>query len=1078
MHARLTKVPVDQVRRSVSERCRHGCDVWFTRKCRILRLCSSSVSQTLLSETPDVVTETVLQALLGLSGRNGHHTFEDICREFARARITRNIIPTTGPVSSGGDQGRDFESFRSFIPDRLPGAKDSRASGRIIVGVCTLQKSGISAKIKSDIKEVMKGREVNNVYAFTVHDITPKARRTIQEWAHREYDLDLEILDGRAVAERLSDSDLRWIAHRYLNISRTVLFGQPSEALDNTVRADALTRGPIEAIPGLAEKLSKAAADEANQPLKAAELFREIATSLTEAGYRGNALLMIIRAGSALEAGGDRDSAAILYADIVEQYTNTEGPDEDRGIHHRLGELTRARSLNSPAKERATAALAVHSAAWHALDDWTALAAAVDALAELKDDRLPKYIVALGEAAIASEQLDLILTRLPAFSTAVSQATGILRTRLSLVIAEATGDWQEIVTPAQGRRLPPQEIALVLARYARHLMRTGAADAAIEMWWDAINAGALAGLGDDTAEWLYAVRLCISIYGPDEVWTETHSLAQAMRASGGTVLPASRRNHIEDAGTALRRGKYARAAHATRRALRAAVTSAHVATEQFTLDLLAEIYAESGEYSRAAALYARAGQSQAIRKILGGLEDDYLDLTPYLTSLVPDSRSAGFIGMAMQADLVPDEQIENLLNIAMSEWELYQTGRLRQSRIGPSTGSSALKLIAALIERGTPAQASRLLEILDPMVERDNGQYHFSDEAHINALVGILYGHGELAQQAAGQLIRMIGLDASISHQVANLAGVAIVQHPDLFAARLQTLAGESSTAARLLVRMNHDLSDMTMALRARDELLAPYATPQGVTALADGLNWRASLVTALPEEDREAVAEALVTQARDRREIAANRRAAMMALDALAEALSASTRERLFEMAMSFARGEEDATAHDGPFAPTHPLSLFRIDLGRTNLAVCGVELASTTCNIEQTLQVEAAGLGLLNSGDEKTVSAVARALYWLPQHPDLTPPAALVGHPHPAIRALAASRWVRSPGRRDEQIGRRLACDSAVIVRRTLADDLGRSEVPTSDVLQLLSEDRRHTVRRLARRALAVQQHIDARN
>ncbi|MED7930369.1 hypothetical protein SMD20_39495 [Nonomuraea sp. LP-02] len=948
----------------------------------------------------------------------------------------------------------------------------------MIVGICTLQKSNISAKIKSDIIEVMKGREVNNVYAFTVHDITPKARRTLQAWALREHELDLEILDGRAVAERLSDSDLRWIAHRYLNISRSVLFGQSSEALDNTVRADALTRGPVDAIPGLAEKLSRAVADEANQPLEAAALFREIATSLTEAGYRGNALLMIIRAGSALEAGGDSDSAAILYADIVEQYAHTEGPDEDIGVHRRLGELAHAGSLNSPAKERAAAALAVHSAAWHALDDWTALAAAVDALAELKDDHLSKYIVALGEAAIASEQLDLILMRLPAFSAAVGQATGILRTRLSLVVAEATGDWQDIVASAQRRRLAPPEIALVLARYARHLMLTGAAGAAIEIWWDAINAGALAGLGDDTAEWLYAVRLCISIYGPDGVWTETHPLAQAMRASGGTVLPAHRRNYIEDAGTALRRGKYARAAHATRRALRAAVTSAHVATEQFTLDLLADIYAETGEHARAATLYARAGQTQAITKLLGDLGEDYLDLTTYLTSPVPDSRAAGFTGMAMQADLVPDEQVEDLLTIALSEWELCQTGRIRQSRIGPSTGSSALKLVAALVERGTPVQASRLLEILDPLVERGDGKYRFSDEAHINALVGILYGHEELAQQAAGQLIRMIELDAPISHQVANLAGIAIVQHPDLFAGGLQTLAGERSTAARLLVRMNHDLSDMTMALRARDKLLAPYATPQGVTAFAGGLNWRASLVTALPEADREAVADALVTQAQDRREIAANRRAAMAALDALAESLSASTRQRLFEMAMSFARGEEDATAHDGPFAPTHPLSLFRIDFGRSNLAVCGVELASTTCSIEQALQVEAVGLGLLSSGDEKAVCAVVRALYWLPQHPDLASPAALVGHPQPAVRALAASRWVRTPGRRDEQIGRRLACDSAVIVRRTLADDLGRSEVPASDVLQLLSEDRRHTVRRLARRALAVHRHIDAAN
>ncbi|MGI5154110.1 HEAT repeat domain-containing protein [Microbispora sp. CA-102843] len=1035
------------------------------------------MSQPWLSETPDVIAEAVHEALLRLSGRNGHHTFEDICREFARARITRNIVPATGPVSSGGDQGRDFESFRSFIRDRLPGAQISHDAGKMIVFACTLQRKDLPGKIKSDVATVMTGRQVDIVYAFTVHNVNTATRHDLQAWAQREYDLDLEILDGYAIAERLSDPDLRWIAHRYLGLSRALLFGQFPDTIDSTIRADALARGPIEAIPGLAEKLYQATADEADKPLHAAALFREIAMSLREAGYRGHALLILIRAGAALEASGDCDSAAILYADIVEQYAHTEGPDEDTGVYHRLSQLAHTARLGSPAKERAAAALAVHSAAWHALDNLTALAAAVDALAELEDDHLSKYILALGEAAIASEQPDLILARLPAFFAAADRATGLLRTRINLVIAEVTESWQDIVVSAQRRRLPPPEAALILARYARHLMLTGAADAAVQMWWDAINAGTLAGLGDDTAEWLYAVRTCMSIYGPDEEWTETHPLAQAMRASGGTALLAQRRNHIEDAATALRRQKYARAAHAARRALRSAVTSAHFASEQFALDLLAEIYAETGERARAASLYARSGQTKAIKKLVGGMEDDYLDLTPYVTSHVPDQRAAGFTGMALQGDLVPDEQVTSLLAIALDEWERYCTGRIRQSQRGPSAGMAALKLLAALIERGTAAQASRLLDTLDPLVERESGTYRFCDEAHVKALAGILYGDEDQAKRAAGQLVRMIGLDASISQQVATLAGVAITEHADLFAAELQALARDSATAARLLVRMDIELPDITVALQARDSLLTSYATPPGCIAYASGLGLQACLVTALPEKDREEVTAALVTRAQDRQEVARNRREAMVALGALAGSLSSPTRDRLFDMAVWFAKGEENSTAYDGPLTPTHPLSLFRIDLGKTNLAACGLQLASITCRIDQAPQVDAIGISLMSSADDQTVQAIARALCRLPTNSALTSPAMLIGHPHPAVRALAAYRWAKQPEQRDERIGQRLAHDKAAIVRLTLADTLGESDAPAPELLHALVKDRQYSVRRLARRALAVHDH-DAGN
>ena len=52
-----------------------------------------------------------------LSVKNAAHEFERLAFELARLRVASNLLPATGPVQAGGDQGRDFESYR-FDLDR------------------------------------------------------------------------------------------------------------------------------------------------------------------------------------------------------------------------------------------------------------------------------------------------------------------------------------------------------------------------------------------------------------------------------------------------------------------------------------------------------------------------------------------------------------------------------------------------------------------------------------------------------------------------------------------------------------------------------------------------------------------------------------------------------------------------------------------------------------------------------------------------------------------------------------------------------------------------------------------------
>ena len=62
---------------------------------------------------PSEVEAQVRFALAQLPAQNAHHDFEHICRHLTQQFICSNVLPATGPVSAGGDQGRDFETFRT-----------------------------------------------------------------------------------------------------------------------------------------------------------------------------------------------------------------------------------------------------------------------------------------------------------------------------------------------------------------------------------------------------------------------------------------------------------------------------------------------------------------------------------------------------------------------------------------------------------------------------------------------------------------------------------------------------------------------------------------------------------------------------------------------------------------------------------------------------------------------------------------------------------------------------------------------------------------------------------------------------
>jgi hypothetical protein len=167
-----------------------------------------------------------------LRARNAHHEFEHLCRDLTRSRICSNILPATGPVSAGGDQGRDFETFRTYLRSTpvVGSTFIGLAKEHPLVFACTTQTKNVSSKIRADVGVIAKGGgHVEDMYCFCTQDVPIAERHALQEWAKKEHKIRLEILDGLALSEMLSERDVFWIAQQYLHIPADVYPRVPAD---------------------------------------------------------------------------------------------------------------------------------------------------------------------------------------------------------------------------------------------------------------------------------------------------------------------------------------------------------------------------------------------------------------------------------------------------------------------------------------------------------------------------------------------------------------------------------------------------------------------------------------------------------------------------------------------------------------------------------------------------------------------------------------------------------------------------------------------------------------------------------
>src|SRR5215213_9646580 len=120
------------------------------------------------------LTEIIRFGLSQLGAQNQHHDFEHIARHIARNRIASNILPATGPVAGRGDQGRDAETFRTYLLENpLKGsAFVGLVADKPIAFACTIQQDALPRKIQQDVETITaSGIPVASIHYFTVANV-------------------------------------------------------------------------------------------------------------------------------------------------------------------------------------------------------------------------------------------------------------------------------------------------------------------------------------------------------------------------------------------------------------------------------------------------------------------------------------------------------------------------------------------------------------------------------------------------------------------------------------------------------------------------------------------------------------------------------------------------------------------------------------------------------------------------------------------------------------------------------------------------------------------------------------------
>lgn len=967
--------------------------------------------------------------------------------------------------------------------------------GSYTVVQCKDYQTFTTTDLRAAVKKFTEGKRPFDarrlIVATSAETRTTQLEDELGKLQNTHADLDLELWGSEQINEYLrylGDVVARFWTRETAETFCTgaPLLGVPVPLPDRQEWADRILVGPLRTNDVL-PVLRRADEQLSTTPEESARLYGELAQRLDDEGFRGHADTLRGKQLDALVAAERTDEAVVLAAELAVAALHYGIRDEARRLIHRIRGLAQGDAASgTPSGARAQRHIRlVRAAVDSALHPLGHVATLIEGLRETSPDE-PAYqplLVLLAAENLLAADSDSLKSFGPIIDAAIeragSEGSGQIERvtedavmRLRLVRAEYD-DAERIALRKLARyhQVPGRHAALINAREARRCALEGRAESAVECWRDAVHESINAGLPEDAADWLYAVRAVKVQYGPLTTdIDDEHRLAQALRTTGRGRLLGRVRSPREQALSAVVAGKPVEAALSARRWLTDSVITGSWASEFEALTFLGDLYRDSGELDLAAQHFQRAGRAKKLEEI-AAKGDHILPVGP-LSDAPWWTLHARAALIAAQADLLDDDTAAAHLAALLALTERGRTGELMESPLRHLT-HRATRSACALGARGTPTQAQTLLDLLAADVPRGPHQYHFSDDGHATACVAIARVHSRLTANALTRLFDLAdgGADKALKLVVEDEVVKLLTEREDLAAlrARVSQLDDKGlylADVARMAIDPGHPAVRVN-AEQARDRILRRPAPDPGRAGLGTRLVEDSYLVGSLHINARKTCLERLMDIAADPREIAMARKDAITGARNLVIDLPVDVHRQTFLLAKEYALGKRDGSYLDGEVTGSpHPLSSFKISGGSASLRGKGLRLAEVSAtDPEDHVWVRHQAISLLSEQDTEILHDVAVTLPQLPH--DVTSRIGLgilAAHNYVGVRQAGAVLCMRHPAHHRDTI-LQLARDGDFRVRRVLAEAaaLAAPEAAelSAEVLQILSRDVRHSVR-----------------
>lgn len=840
---------------------------------------------------------------------------------------------------------------------------------------------------------------------------------------------------------------------------------------DAVATADAILRGPLTTAKA-AEKLQRANEIVDIDPGGALRLFREAQQQLTSAGFPAHAAQFDHQVATLLVTTGDDMAAIRVVLDrlwAAERAGDAGSAAAATRTLRKLAGVTEIGPIPADASPSNALTAAVHIAEFVAGHLHQPVPTTLDlptaAFEHLALQDQARTVLFAAERALADGNPDWVTqhqTLITPNARDVTSTSSEVAVRLEVVLADVTGSWRALLRRA--RTTTQRDIgALILARYARYAMWQGDFSEAESAWGEAINQACLAYRHQDAIDWLYSQRFVVMRHQAvlEDRW---HPLAQSLsELASRPRLVTSAASTRESALAAIHQDKQRVAAIDLRRYLCDAVRSGALSDEIDARRLLGDVYRASGEYPLAAAHLILAGDVDAARTVARSLGDTYLDVAPFMASPVSWVVATAFEFAAEQGDLIPDDQVEAVVGIALSAIRDVGSGQRPDSPfLSPQIYLSAYALIAELAQRLSPDHGRAVLELLADCVQAEPGHYRRTDDSHTTIAAGIAHSCPDepLKAQALDQLIALFEREP---HLLDSGARDVLTTNLDLVHSRLRGLADGGHRDAKSLLAAA-DTADIAPAdaQAAAARLCAPTRNGPGQYAMGTSAVPDSLLAAALPAAERAPCIRMLLANARSPFEGASNRHSYLLAAANLSSDLDDADRREFFDAAVGFVTSPPRSQPDLLHSSMSNPLSMMRYSGNLDNRPAAGYLAARLAQTAQEKRVTKELIMGLIGVDAEADYD-VALALQVLQVDPSELAP--ILPHVGWALRSVAAIRWVTSP-QMPTELGEKLSHDPDARVRRALAQELrARPAEPADQARATLEADQRWSVRHLTK-------------